>query len=206
MLAVFVLVFAVSLDVFFASFSYGMNGVKIPKTSVIVISVVSALILGGAVGLSGWISGFLSEKTCSNLSGAVLLAMAILNFFQNGLKAKLQISRSRKVQFHWSDLRFVLDVYLDEMKADCDGSKTLSCMEAVLMAVAFGFDAMACGLGAGLSGVDPLGSAVLCLVSSPFVICGGCACGRRAGRSKLNLCWLSGFMLLLLAVWAFWGE
>jgi putative sporulation protein YtaF len=98
-------------------------------------------------------------------------------------------------------LGLVIDIYLDETKADKDMSNTLSPGEAFALAAALSVDSLASGLGAGLVGVNIFRIAVISVAMGIIAITLGGLLGRFAGlKSKLDLSWMSGAILIVLAV------
>lgn len=63
--------------------------------------------------------------------------MGTVSLFQNMLKNALRKRQGEGgLKFSFFNIDFVICVYLDETKADCDSSKTLSAKEAVTLALA----------------------------------------------------------------------
>ena len=94
----------------------------------------------------------------------------------------------------------MLEIYADEIKADYDNSKLLSVKEAFYLAVALSLDSLTVGFGCSLGSVNLIDAVLLSfLVGALFLILGGSVGGHFAKTVNINISWLSGAMLILLA-------
>ena len=93
--------------------------------------------------------------------------------------------------------------YLDETKADCDSSKTLSSKEAVTLALALSADSLASGFGAGLGGANIIRIALISLAVGLASIVAGSFFGQKAACKKPRLSWLSGAILIILGLFKY---
>ncbi|MCS4521910.1 manganese efflux pump [Clostridium botulinum] len=104
-----------------------------------------------------------------------------------------------KIKF--SDLSFIIDICIDETKADMDHSKILSPKEALYLSTALSLDSLAIGLGSSLGNVNYMQIVILSLISDFVFVYAGAFVGRKfVEKSKLNLSWLSGIILIFLAI------
>lgn len=192
---------AVCMDSFFTAFSYGSSGIKIPPFSAIIISAVGALFLGASLIFSGAVGGLLSAQLCVTVSFGVLVGLGVFSLLQNGTKALLRRSKGdKRMCFKWGGIGFMLEICLDETKADRDNSKAISCGEALALAAALSLDSLASGFGAGLSGINVISAVLSAFVGGMLAVCVGAFIGRRAKeKSHRDLSWLSGVVLLALA-------
>ena len=195
------LVLAVVLDGFTACFAYGVNRIKIPLLSAVLISLIGT----GMLMLSLGAADCIPPTTCKVLSFSVLFLIGLCNLFQNSVKAVLQKAsdNSKKMSFRWSGISFMLSVCLDETKADADCSKVLSAKEALALGAALSIDSLATGFGSGLIGQNYLLILVLALCMHMAAILLGHFLGEKfskgAGAKHLQLEWLGGAILMVLA-------
>lgn len=196
------LVLAVSIDSFAASFAYGTCKIKIPMVSVLIICGVSAAFLTISLFLGSVISPFLPSNLPKIISFIILLSIGIFKLFDGIVKNKIERKGKlrKKLSFSLFSLKFILNVYADPKLADYDSSKTLSPAESVSLAVALSLDGIAVGFGAALSQND------IFIIVSLAVILGVCAItlGGKLGektRKKfpINLSWVGGLILIVLA-------
>ena len=98
------------------------------------------------------------------------------------------------------DFKFVLEIYANETKADYDKSKTLTLKEAVYLAVALSLDSLAVGFGSSLVSINHLQVIILSFVIGTCCLFVGVLIGKKfIEKVDLNLSWLSGLMLIVLA-------
>jgi putative Mn2+ efflux pump MntP len=163
---------SLSLDAFTAGFAYGGGGIKVPMLSVQIISII-----------------------CSGITGLALLAGDVLRpYIPGGLTM-------------YAPFFVLLIIGLSKLtgsaskNADKDGSQSISPAEAALLALSLSLDGIAVGFGAALAQVNSLAVFLWSLVTnSGFLLLGLTAGNKLAGRSSLNLSWLSGAVLILLAI------
>ena len=171
LLEAFAIVFALSVDALVTGFAYGAKRIAIPVSSTLLISAICSAFLGAALYLGDWIGGYMPYS----LTAAVCFAPL------SGLGAS--------------------KIFAEPEEADRDGSKVLSARESVMLAVALSFDSVAAGFGTGMAEANPLLLTGLSLAMNVLCIVAGCRIGRRIARqTRLDLSWLSGLLLIALAV------
>ena len=88
---------------------------------------------------------------------------------------------------------------MDEIKADFDNSKILS-LKRLYLGIALSLDSLAIGFGSSLRNINCIGVISLSLIANMVAIWGGLAIGKRfIERTKVNLSWLAGIILIILA-------
>ena len=197
------LVLSVCIDAFVASIAYGTNKIKIPFSSVIIISFVGSIILGISLFLGGFILEFLPGNLPIILSFSILMILGIYSLFEGLLKNYIQkkAESDKPLTFKIFDINFVLQVYADETKADCDHSHNLTAKESFYLALALSFDSLAVGFGSSLVGGNYIVTIVLCFLIGIISIIAGVGIGKKLVQSSnLNLSWLSGLILMVLAI------
>ena len=146
------LVSALSMDAFVASFAYGTSKIKIPFKSAIIINVVCSVILGIALFAGNIISNFIPSIFTTSICFTMLLMLGLAKLFDSTLKALIGPTGtlSRNYQFKVSDFRFFLQVCIDNTAADADHSLELSPKESLSLSVSLSLDGIAAGFGTGL--------------------------------------------------------
>lgn len=196
------LVGALSIDAFVASFAYATSKIKIPFKSALIINVVSTTILGIALFFGNIVSRFIPSIFTTSICFTLLLMLGLAKLFDSTLKALLGTrgSLTRNYEFKVSDFRFFLKVYIDNTAADVDHSLILSPKESFSLALALSLDGLAAGFGAGLVSANFFQIILFSLIVNIVAILGGCFIGNKiAEKTELNLSWLSGVTLILLA-------
>lgn len=197
------LVLALSLDAFVASMAYGINNIKIPFISIVIIDIVCAFFLAISIFLGALLKTFLPQNITIIISFFILMTIGIYYLFESLIKTYLvkKTEKNKKMKLKFFNIWFIVEIYIDETKADADDSKTLSSKEALYLALALSLDSLAIGFGSGLGNVNYLLIISLSLIADIFAIWGGMFLGERfRGRSKINLSWLAGLILIILAL------
>ena len=196
------LVSALSMDAFVASFAYGTSKIKIPFKSAMTINLVCSSILAIALFMGSIISKYIPSVFTTSICVTMLLMLGLSKLFDSTLKSILVKSGtlSRDVSFKLFDFRFFLRVCLDSTEADIDRSYELSPKESVSLAVALSLDGLAAGFSTGLMVTNYIQIILFSLAINIVAVLLGCAIGNKvAQKSELNLSWLSGATLILLA-------
>ena len=203
MLQSLLLVFSLCIDTFVASIAYGTDKIKIPFSSALIINGVCSLFLAFALFLGSVFKDFLSPSVASEMSFSLLFILGVYRIFESFSKAYIEkISHSDiPLTFKFFDLRFVLQIYANETKADYDKSKVLTSKEAFYLAVALSLDSLAVGFGSSLGSVQYIEVICLSLVIGISALLLGSYLGSRfAQKVDIHLSWLSGAILIGLAL------
>lgn len=204
LLPAFLLVAALSIDAFAASFAYGIDRIRIPPLSLLSICGVCTGILGVSLLIGGLIQPFLPPALTRWLGFAVLLLLGIVKLFDSALKSFLRRHQSSRKDLHFclAGVRFLLRIYVDSTAADQDRSRVLTPGEAASLAFALSIDGFAAGIGAGLTQPDLPLVLLLSLLVTAAAVGFGSLVGRQAAKAvRFDLSWLSGVLLILLAFW-----
>lgn len=196
------LVSALSMDAFVASFAYGTSKIKIPFKSAMTINLVCSTMLAIALFMGSVISKYIPGVFTTSICVTVLLMLGMAKLFDSTLKAILIKSGtlSRDLSFKVFDFKFFLRVCLDSTEADSDHSYVLSPKESFSLAMALSLDGLAAGFSTGLMVTNYAQIILFSLVINMIAVLLGCFIGNKvAQKSDLNLSWLSGATLILLA-------
>ena len=200
MIKVLLMSAALSLDCFAAGIGLASDKIRIPPLSAAIISLVGTAFLGGSLLISQLIEAVISAEFCRKLSCGLLLLLGIFCLFQQLIKRVLRKCRSRDFCLKCSGINLVISLYLDETEADCDRSKSISPREALTLSAALSADSVLSGISAGLAKLlIVLLLACTFLSGAAFLFAGSLIGNRLAERSEINIGWLSGIILILLA-------
>jgi len=197
------LVVALSLDAFVASFAYGAQRIRIPYSSAAIISVICTAMLAVSLLAGSLLRPFLPQSLTKGLCFAILFLLGLVKLCDSTIKTLIRKHKRmhRQVSFSLFSLKFILDVYADPEKADRDGSRELSPAEAASLAVALSLDGLAVGFGAALMQVNFLMVMLFSLAVGMLAVRLGGKIGNRAAQKlPFDLSWLSGALLIVLAI------
>jgi len=201
-LEVLILALAISIDALVASFAYGSQKMKISIGATLIIGLISGGLLGITLFLGERMGGLMPDWLAGLISFSILFGLGTLRIFDSWLKNYIRRRGSGgEIKFSAFRLTFILQIYADPETADTDGSRTLSPGEALSLGIALSLDGIAAGLGAGLLGAPPLLSAgFAALLTILAIVCGGKLGGKLARVLTRDISWISGGLLILLAV------
>lgn len=195
------LVLALSLDAFVASIAYGTNRIRIPFSSVLIISLLCSSSLGISLLLGSQIKKILPENIGLVISFIILILLGIYYLFESIVKSYLKDKSGEKIKVKLFDVWLFVDIYVDGTKADLNLSKSLDPKEALYLAMALSLDSLAVGFASSLSNVNYLSVIVLSIVIGMISIWSGINLGKKlVEKVDINLSWLSGILLIILAV------
>lgn len=197
------LVLAISLDAFVASIAYGSKKIKIPLLSTLIINIICSLLLAVSVLLGSQLKRVLPGNITALVSFLILLLLGIFYLFEGLTKNYLwsRVDFNKEIELKLSDINFIINIYLDQTKADYDYSKKLDYKEALYLGFALSLDSLTIGFGSGLTDINYAYLLGLSLIVGLISIRAGLLIGEKlAIRSKLNLSWLAGVILIFLAL------
>lgn len=181
---------ALSVDSFVAAFSYGTSKIKIPFSSVGIISVTSSLITGLSMLTGSFVKDYIPSGFTTLLSFGILFLLGVLKLFDSS----------------------------QPKNADKDHSQSISAKEALSLSAALSLDGCAAGFGASLSagmtaspGAAAAGTAsslapvaavfLFSLIFGALMVLTGSHIGNKAaGRLPIKPGIIGGLLLILLAV------
>lgn len=196
------IVTALSMDAFVASFAYGANKVKIPFSSVTAINVICSFILAVSLFFGSVISNFIPESITHIICFLILF---ILGLTKTGESIVHWISQKREnlrknIKISFLGLDFDINMSVKKEKNEIGASKILKLKEASSLSVALSLDGLAVGFGAALANANSIQIVAFSLISDMLAVMLGCFLGNKiAEKISFNLSWLSGVMLMILA-------
>ena len=203
MLEAILLVLSLCVDACAASFAYGTNKIKIPIISNIVLTTISTVFLAISLSVGNLLQNFINEDLTHLLCFAILFMLGFMRFFEVILKKYLnkKAISPDNIEVTLFNFKLVLNVDADVTLADIDHSKSLSPKEALYLGIALSLDSLVIGLGVGLLPISFGMVMILSLIIHFVAILLGSALGHTcATKSELDLSWLSGVILIILAL------
>lgn len=194
---------ALSLDAFTAGFAYGSKKIKIPFLSVTIINIICSSILGVSLTLGSFVSPHLPRWLTLSISFSILFIIGLTKLLDSITKSIIRKHSSFKKEISLSllNFKFILNLYADPEKADMDDSKSISPAEAAMLALSLSLDGIAIGLGAGMARVNILAVFLWSLVTDAlFVMLGSFLGNKAAQKLPFNISWISGLVLMGLAL------
>ncbi len=196
------IVTALSMDAFVASFAYGANKVKIPFSSVTAINVICSSILAISLFFGSLISNFIPETVTHIICFLILFILGLTKTGESIVswisEKKENFTKNMKISF--MGIAFDINMGIKKEQAKINSDKVLKLREASSLSVALSLDGLAVGFGAALANANSLQIVAFSLVSDMLAVMLGCFLGNKiAEKTSFNLSWLSGAMLMILA-------
>lgn len=200
-----VLALALSLDTFAAGISLGARRIRIPAASLLALSLTCSLSLLVSILLGGLLGDWISPHAANLISCMLLCGIGGVRLFGSLVKGLLRrcCESERSFILRFQNLKIFLQVCIDSTQADFNRSNSLSCLEAVSLAVALSLDGLVAGFGSGFSARAGFSILVflLSLLCNLLAVLSGCKLGQHlSSRSQKDFSWLAGGMLILLGV------
>jgi putative Mn2+ efflux pump MntP len=181
---------SLSLDLFFAFFTYGVAGITVRRKSAVITPVVCAAAFWVAAALVGFLP---TLPFAAEISGAILIVIGVLRVY-NGYLRKIFL-RSR-----FAFLRILGKPETADFRPK---DNVLSGREAVFLSIAMSLDGIAGGAATGMvadCGEISVAAAMLLLVSAALLLL-GYIFGKGAGRAvRYDVSPLGGIVLVVIGV------
>ncbi|MBP3886084.1 MAG: sporulation membrane protein YtaF [Cellulosilyticum sp.] len=203
MLESILLVLSLCVDACVASFAYGTNKIKIPIKSNLILTAISTIFLMLALGIGSLIQDFLPSNLASYICFFILFLLGFMRLFEGLLKNFLnkKALSPNNIEVTLFNFKLVLNVYADVTLADLDHSKSLSSKEALYLGTALSLDSLVVGLGVALAPISFFQVTIFSILFHFIAIILGCFLGSKcAEKTNIDLSWLSGVILILLAL------
>lgn len=197
------LVIALAIDEMICSFSYGANKIKIPMRSMLTINAIDTALLGIGLLFGTLVGQLIPLALTATLSFFILFFLGLSKVFDSAIKKIIRKKNGINKNFNFSlfNLGFILTVYANPEKADADESKVLSPKEAVPLALALGLDGLSVGFGVGIAAIHFGAIMLMSFLVGMFMLILGSWLGNKIAKSlSLDFGWLSGLLLILIAI------
>ncbi len=203
MLESILLVTSLCIDSALASFAYGTNKIKIPIVSAFILTLISTLFLLFSISIGDFIKTLFPTSLTKIICFSILFILGFLRLFEGILKQYLnkKADSTNCIELSFLSFKLVLNVYADAKVADLDHSNSLSPKEALYLGIALSLDSLIVGLGAAIASIQFVQITLLSITFNLLSILIGSFIGHRCANSvELELSWLSGLMLIILAI------
>lgn len=171
-----ILVTALSVDSFTSGFAYGVSKTRMPLLSVFIVAFISSITLVFSLLLGSMIQGIIPPGWAAKISFTILFLLGLVKLFN--------CSKHNEAE-----------------KANKDGDDLLSPVEAISLGAALSIDSVAAGIGAGFVKIMiPAAFIASLLIGAAALILGSKLGHIISNRFRANLDWVSGVLLMLLAV------
>ncbi len=196
---------AVSADGFVVGVAYGINKIKIPVISLLVIAFASACAVTISMALGKGLAAILPPYWASGIGSFLLITIGIY-FLLQACRDKIDriASNGEEALFTFSikQLGIIVQILKEPSTADFDYSGEISAKEAFFLGFALALDALGAGIGAAMAGLNifftsiSVGVLKFILVKSGFFL--GKMIENRHLKSMSSL--IAGILFLIIGV------
>jgi putative sporulation protein YtaF len=206
------LALAVSLDGFSAGMMYGIRKIRIPVSSVLIVSLCSGFVLFGSMAFGSLFVDWLPEWLAKWIGSGILIGIGIWAIVQMLLPSRREgkddevpllepvpaseavpaMEERALLQWEIRKLGLIIRIWKKPSEADMDRSGVITAMEAVLLGLALSLDSLGAGIGAALIGFPPVATALLIAAASGLCI----GAGVKLGFLFSNWRWIGKLTLL----------
>lgn len=193
---------AVSLDSLTAGFSYGTKKVRIELLSLVLLSCVPSVFITAASSAASLIGLFFPTGILPLLSFVILFLIGSAKLLESLLRhlAKKRPGLIGNRGYQIKQMHIIFTVYLSPEEANQTDLQVLSAKEAWLLSLALSLDSVLAGMAFTTSAIAPLTLLSTAIFFHLLLFLAGYALGRLLSHIlRIDLSWLSGLCLLLLA-------
>ncbi len=203
LLNIFLLVSALCLDTFVASAAYGLNQVSLSRLQIAAINGICSLCLCLSLLFGALIDSLIPETFTKEICFFSLLILGCFKLLNASFRQYIRNHKSmhKNIRFSISQIRFIISIYTDPMKADADQNYCLSWREVIFFSIAMSIDSLIAGTMAAFLKIPVLLTALAAFLMGEFFTYLGLYIGRRISRCfPKDLSWASGILFIILAV------
>ncbi len=199
---------AISADGFMVGLSYGLNKIRIPLTSLLVIALASCIAVTTSMLVGQGLLIYLQPRGAANIGALVIIAVGIyflLTAFREKIN-RLEIDEQEPfITFSIRFLGIIVQILKEPSKADFDASGEISTREAFFLGLALALDALGAGVGVAMTGFNILYTAITVGVVKFMVVNLGIILGHRVSNRRLQsiTSWVPGLVLICIGLMEF---
>lgn len=199
---------AVSADGFMVGLSYGLNKIRIPVTSLLVIALASCMAVTTSMLIGQGLMIYLQPSGAANIGALVIIGVGVY-FLLTACREKinsLEIDEQEPVlTFSVRFLGIIVQILKEPSRADFDASGEISTREAFFLGLALALDALGAGIGVAMTGFNIFYTAITVGVVKFMVVNLGIMLGHRVINRRLQSlsAWVPGLVLICIGFMEF---
>ncbi len=199
---------ALNMDAFGTGVSYGVRKIKLPVTSVLIISMMSMAAITISMTAGNIISRAVSPVFAHRLGGIILLLIGLWVLLQSFSENRKPESMEKDeepitvVQIRIKTFGLIIRVLREPHEADLDKSGVISIREALLLGAALAMDALGAGFAVSMLGFGVISTALMVGIGHLLLTYTGLYTGRSLGNTAwgTHLAALPGCILITLGL------
>lgn len=168
LLTIIIFALALNMDALGAGIAYGVRNIKLPLSSLLIISAMSVLAISISMAAGQLLLHFISPVFAERLGGTILLLIGIWILYQSLMSnpgknvppgevieeevCNLEGEQRTVLKIHIRSMGLVIQILKEPARADLDRSGVISGREALLLGLALAMDAFAAGFAVSILG------------------------------------------------------
>lgn len=202
---------AVSADGFMVGLSYGLNKIRIPVISLLVIALASCMAVTTSMLVGQGLMLYLQPRGAANIGALVIIAVGVyflLTAFREKINSLEVEEQEPFITFSIRFLGIIVQILKEPSRADFDASGEISAREAFFLGLALALDALGAGVGVAMTGFNILYTAITVGVVKFIVVNLGIILGHRVSSQRLQSIswWVPGLVLICLGFMEFMSR
>ncbi|MDQ0286040.1 putative sporulation protein YtaF [Desulfofundulus luciae] len=200
---------ALNMDAFGTGVAYGVKGIRLPFSSVLIISLMSVTAISLSMIAGNLVAQAIPVSFARRLGGVILILIGLWTMFQalregnKRVKPPAYEEEPHTVfQIRIRSLAVMVQVLREPHRADLDRSGVISAGEAILLGLGLALDAFGAGFAFSMLGLDLMLTALLVGTGLIITTYAGLLAGRGFGATALGRQFsaLPGCILILLGL------
>lgn len=197
--------FAANLDNLGVGISYGVQKIRVPFLSNFFIALLSGIIVAISVLTGRLLSNYIT--IAGELGALMIVAIGIWVMVHKTASASDSLPAAIPVMKTYSvpikSLSCIVQITKEPSAADFDANGFISTKEAMFLGLTLSFNCIATGVGAGLTGMDPLSSGISVFIFSMISISMGYMIGWKTASDRFEQLSqaISGVILIIIGIY-----
>ncbi len=190
-----------NLDNLGVGISYGMRKVRIPWQSNLIIAVITSAGTWLSMTFGSLVSYAMDPAMAGTVGAFIIMGAGVWVIFLDRYQGKKERERSGPVSVYDVPpfIARIFSFLKEPLRADLDASGTISLYEGTLLGLALTINNVSSGIGAGMTGANPVATTVFVLLLSLLMLSGGVILGSSyAARWLGDKAGIVGGILLIM--------
>lgn len=188
---------AISMDSLMVGMVYGVKRIKIPFTSLMVISLTTVFMLALSVSLGASVRQYVPEMWGQVLGASILLLLGVWGLLGARSREAGSDPAPRTIMaLRLRPFGLMIQVLHEPMVADLDASGEITGGEALILGLALAIDALGAGFATGLAGIELPVLLLAAGAGNCLFVLSGMKLGAIAGKARRGLQVLPGIVLI----------
>lgn len=211
LITIVVFALALNMDALGTGIAYGVRGIRLPFTSLLIISIMSVVAISLSMTAGNLLAQVISVNFARHLGGIILMLIGLWILFQalregKGGRFEQEEEAQTVVQIRIRSLGVMIQVLREPYLADLDRSGIISAREAIVLGLALAMDAFGAGFAVSMLGFDHVHTALVVGLGHMVLTYAGLLANRGFGTTWLGRQFsaLPGCILIMLGLFKLW--